>query len=146
MNTPARPILPRPGALLAALLAFSLGACSTVDSRIRENPQVYAALTPRHQALVRAGQVENGMPQDAVYLAWGRPDFVTAGQRGGRQAETWYYYGTRAATALGFAGAYGCGPYSVFTTAVPVTVYEDYLRAWAAFEDRTLVAWEKARH
>lgn len=140
------PLLPRAAAALsAALLCLALGACSTVESRIKERPQAFAALTPHQQALVRSGVVANGMPQDAVYIAWGKPDLVTAGQRHGKFAETWFYYGTRTTTSVGFATGFGCGPYSAITASFPLTVQEEILRAWAAFEDRVLVAWEKAR-
>ncbi len=128
-----------------ALFALLVGGCSTVESRIKDNPHAFAALSPHHQRLVRAGVVTNGMPQEAVYIAWGKPDLVTTGQRQGKHAETWFYYGTRTTTSIAFATGFGCGAYGALGTAIPVTLNEDVLRAWAAFENRVLVAWEKAR-
>jgi outer membrane protein assembly factor BamE (lipoprotein component of BamABCDE complex) len=47
--------------LVAALLSSLLPGCSTVESRIKSNPQIYASLSPADQALVRQGQIREGM-------------------------------------------------------------------------------------
>jgi hypothetical protein len=76
--------------LLAGSL-FALAACSTVDSRIQENPGAYASLSPADKQLVRSGQVREGLPQAAVYIAWGRPDRIRHGVRQGVPFEAWVY-------------------------------------------------------
>ena len=55
-----------------ALLVLFLTGCSTVESRIKSNPQVYGLLSPADQALVRQGRIREGLPKAAVYLALGQ--------------------------------------------------------------------------
>lgn len=75
--------------LLLGLLLISAG-CSTVESRIRANPAVFASLSP-DQALVRQGSVRPGLPKTAVYIAWGSPDHTRTGFRKGHPFEAWVY-------------------------------------------------------
>src|SRR3982074_1719458 len=44
--------------------ALVLAGCSKVDSRIKENPQLFQSLSPKDQELVSRGQIRIGMPQD----------------------------------------------------------------------------------
>jgi hypothetical protein len=74
----------------AAGLILALG-CSTPSSRIRENPQAFAALSPHDQALVQAGQVSIGMTMEAVKLAMGDPDRITTRTDGGGESQVWHY-------------------------------------------------------
>src|SRR5215472_3575383 len=76
---------------LAALIASLLAGCSTVESRIKSNPQIYASFSPADQALVRQGQIREGMPKAAVFLAWGKPDRIRTGVRLGHPFEAWVY-------------------------------------------------------
>ena len=55
---------------LVALLVSFLAVCPTVESRIKSNPQIYASRSPAGQALVRKGQLREGMLKAAVFLAW----------------------------------------------------------------------------
>jgi outer membrane protein assembly factor BamE (lipoprotein component of BamABCDE complex) len=82
---------------LVALLASFLTACSTVESRIKSNPQVYASLSPADQAWVRQGQIREGMSKAAVFLAWGNPDRIRTGVRLGYPFEAWVYTFERSA-------------------------------------------------
>ncbi|HEY4781052.1 MAG TPA: hypothetical protein VIH54_04485, partial [Chthoniobacterales bacterium] len=81
--------------LVAALLSSLLPGCSTVESRIKSNPQIYASLSPADQALVRQGQIREGMSKAAVFLAWGNPDRIRSGVRDGHPFEAWIYTTTR---------------------------------------------------
>ncbi|MDA0811810.1 MAG: hypothetical protein O3C21_05390, partial [Verrucomicrobia bacterium] len=91
-------------AALAAALLFS-NCASTVQSRIEKNGSEFSALKTEHQELVRQGQIEKGMPKSGVFLAWGRPDRVTRGNRDGKDFETWRYngYQTIYAQSIGFS-------------------------------------------
>ena len=80
--------------LLAVLVSF-LAGCSTIESRIQSNPQAYASLSPADQALVRSGHIREGLPQSAVFIAWGAPDRTRSGVRNGRPYEAWIYTTTR---------------------------------------------------
>jgi hypothetical protein len=95
---------------IAALLSAFLAGCSTVDSRIHGNPQTFAALSPADQALVRRGDISEGMSKAAVYLAWGKPDRLRYGSRAGVPFEAWIYTTTQSEIGLGYSpGFYGYG-------------------------------------
>ena len=98
--------------VLSPLLFGFLAGCSTVDSRIQQNPQTFASLSPAQQALVRRGGILEGMSTAAVYLAWGRPDRVRQGNRAGVPFEAWIYTTTRSEFVSGYyPGFYGYGNY-----------------------------------
>jgi len=75
----------------AALGAALLAGCSTVCSRIQENPGFFASLPPDQQALVRQGKVGVGMEQATVRLALGDPDRVTVRTTAAGRGEVWHY-------------------------------------------------------
>jgi hypothetical protein len=95
-----------------ALLASFLGGCSTVESRIKSDPQVYGSLSPANQALVRQGRIAEGMPKAGVFLAWGNPDRIRSGLRYGNPFEVWVYTTTRTTVSPDYGyypGYYGYG-------------------------------------
>jgi hypothetical protein len=71
------------------LLIFT--GCSTPQTRISENPNLYQGLSHRDQALVSQGQIRIGMSRTAVWLAWGSPDRRIIGNMGAGLTETWVY-------------------------------------------------------
>ena len=77
--------------VLAAVLASFLASCSTIESRIKSSPQIYGSLSPADQALVRQGQIREGMPKAAVFLAWGNPNRTRFGVRSGYSFEVAIY-------------------------------------------------------
>ncbi len=92
----------------AAVSAIVLTSCSTTESRISDHPEIYQSLSPRDQELVSHGQIRVGMPQSAVWLAWGSPDQKVAGAMRGRSTETWIYTQT---STYGYGYGYPYGPY-----------------------------------
>jgi hypothetical protein len=81
------------GALTFAIAAGALllTSCSTIESRISENPEIYRNLSSRDQALVNQGQIRYGMSRNAVWLAWDSPDSKVIGNMRGHSTETWIY-------------------------------------------------------
>jgi hypothetical protein len=75
--------------LATAAIVFS--SCSTPQTRISENPDLYQSLSPRDQALVSQGQIRIGMSRTAVWLAWGTTDRKIIGNMGSGPTETWIY-------------------------------------------------------
>jgi hypothetical protein len=71
--------------------AIVLASCSTPQTRISENPDLYQSLSHRDQALVSQGQIRIGMSRTAVWLAWGTPDRKIVGNMGDGPTETWIY-------------------------------------------------------
>ncbi|MDR3415882.1 MAG: hypothetical protein P4L83_06835 [Nevskia sp.] len=72
-------------------LLVLLAACATPETRIKDNPNVYANLSAEQQALVKKGEVGIGMPQAAVDLALGKPDRVTEHTDADGTREVWHY-------------------------------------------------------
>src|SRR5215813_13985568 len=77
--------------LAVATSALILTGCSTPQTRISENPDLYQSLSQRDQALVSQGEIRIGMSRTAVWLAWGSPDRKIVGNMGGGPTETWLY-------------------------------------------------------
>jgi hypothetical protein len=98
--------------VLAAFMAAMVAGCSTVESRIRSNPQAFYALSPTDQALVLRGEIRTGMPESAVLLAMGKPDHTRSGVRYGRPFEAWVYTTIQSEVVPDFyPGLYGFGYY-----------------------------------
>ncbi len=81
-----------------ALLLFGavvLAGCvtSTVESRKKERPGVYAALSSEQKALVDQGRIQVGMSADAVYLAWGPPAEILEEENQEGHTTIWVYVG-----------------------------------------------------
>ncbi|MGH7935752.1 MAG: hypothetical protein ACREF8_01940, partial [Chthoniobacterales bacterium] len=90
-----------------AVSALFLSGCSTINSRIEENRAVYEHLSPKDQALVTQGRIRGGMSQDAVYLAWGRPQQKAVGVMHNVPTETWVYTISTTLPGYGYGGFYG---------------------------------------
>jgi outer membrane protein assembly factor BamE (lipoprotein component of BamABCDE complex) len=103
-----RQFLLRSLTFVAAAGALVLTSCSTVESRISDHPEIYQSLSPRDQELVRDGQIQVGMPESAVWLAWGSPQLKAPGAMRGRSTETWVYTST---TTYPYPYYGGWGPY-----------------------------------
>jgi hypothetical protein len=146
--------------LLAVMGIWLLTGCSTVSSRIQQNPAVFSALSPADQALIRSGQIREAFRPAAVYLAWGRPDQIRRGFRQGHAYEAWIYLQYRSI----YTGYYGpwftrFGPYSYWgywpgyplygPFANPfydgfITVYVPYRTAF--FEGDRCTGWEYTQY
>ncbi|MBA3962630.1 MAG: hypothetical protein H0X40_12115 [Chthoniobacterales bacterium] len=105
-----RPSLSR--ALLAWVAASALvvTGCSTVKSRIDENRTNFDRLSASDKALVTEGKIRGGMSQEAVYIAWGRPEQKAVGEIHGVPTETWVYL-IATTTPYGYGYGYGGGFY-----------------------------------
>lgn len=77
--------------VLAALAALVLAGCSTVASRIRQDPAAFANLTPARQDLIRHGRIAIGFTKEMVELALGDPDHITTRTTAKGVTEIWRY-------------------------------------------------------
>jgi hypothetical protein len=59
--------------ILAGSLGF-LAGCQTVESRIKEKPEVFASVDKATQEKIKQGIIDLGYSEDMVYLALGAPD------------------------------------------------------------------------
>jgi hypothetical protein len=99
------------GALTLGIVAGALvvTSCSTIESRISENPEIYRNLSSRDQALVNQGQIRYGMSRNAVWLAWSSPDSKVIGNMRGHSTETWIYVHYATYPYYPYYGPYGPG-------------------------------------
>ncbi len=82
-------------ALVSLVWLITGCATSNLSTRKQERYSTYAALTPEQRALVDSGQIQVGLPLDAVYIAWGQPSQISTGQSStGETTTTWIYSGT----------------------------------------------------
>jgi hypothetical protein len=65
--------------------------CSTPQTRINENPEVFARLTPEQQDMIKRGQVGIGFDMPMVKLALGDPDRVRIRTDEHGTSEIWSY-------------------------------------------------------
>jgi len=81
--------------LLLGCLLLAGCASSTIESRKKERAAAYAALPQQERELADKGQIQTGMSQDAVYIAWGPPAQILQNQSGNNGVQTvWLYEGT----------------------------------------------------
>ncbi len=78
-------------AILLAILAAGLAACSTVSRRIGEKPDVFAKLDPATQAKIKQGIIDLGFTPDMVYLALGKPDEIRDRVTAAGREAVWTY-------------------------------------------------------
>jgi hypothetical protein len=83
--------------IFLSLSLFLLVGCASTkkfEQRRTERSAAYDTLSPEFKAAVDQGQITAGMPQDAVYIAWGPPAEIL--RSGSEQGETtrWLYYGS----------------------------------------------------
>lgn len=76
--------------LLVAGLAV-LAGCSTPQTRIDRNPQIFSTLSPTDQELIKQGKIAVGFTQDEVKLALGDPDRIYVRTDANGTNETWSY-------------------------------------------------------
>ena len=78
--------------LVCGVAALLLAAgCQTVETRIRENPQLFASLDPETQAKIRQGIIDIGYTEDMVYLALGAPDQKREARSAAGSQTVWIY-------------------------------------------------------
>lgn len=76
--------------VLASSLGFLVG-CQSVESRIREKPDVYAGLDIETQDKIKQGIIDLGYTPDMVYLALGEPSEKRETRTENGRTLTWIY-------------------------------------------------------
>jgi hypothetical protein len=107
--------------LFLASLAFFTG-CQSVDSRIKEKPDVFAKLDAATQDKVKQGIIELGYNQDTVYLALGAPDQKRESVSANGRTTTWIYNT--------YYDRYDGGVYAGYHRSV---YFDPYLRAYRMY-------------
>ena len=147
MKFPSPAVFPRlawPALALGALLLLS-GCASTVESRIKKNPEAWQRLDPNHQALALRGQVVEGMTRDGVYFSWGSPSRVVSGSEGNQPIEQWRYIRQRpvytSRLGFGYGGWGSC--HSGWGYYGPEVVYIPEDAGWVDFRNGRVAGWAR---
>lgn len=117
---------------LAVLTVFS--GCATPESRIRDNPELFAKLTPQEQQMIREGKVGIGFSPEMVRLAVGDPDKVYSRIDANGASESWSYttYETTSGAYLytGYYHRYYCyhDPLYPYYLGYPSRVAREYMK------------------
>jgi len=75
---------------LIAGLIF-LAGCSTPETRIAKQPELFNRLTPDQQQMIRDGRVGVGFDMEMVKLALGEPDRIRERTDANGRSEIWSY-------------------------------------------------------
>ncbi len=68
-----------------------LSGCSTPETRIAKQPEVFNRLTPDQQQMIREGRVGIGFDMEMVKLALGDPDRIRERTDSSGRSEVWTY-------------------------------------------------------
>lgn len=81
--------------IISLSLILLLAGCATnsVESRKKEKRVAYQGLSPGFKALVDQGQIEKGMSEEAVYVAWGKPTEILEMETAQGPFAKWLYKG-----------------------------------------------------
>ena len=123
---------------LALTLACFLVGCAgpNLQDRIHQKYSVYQSLSPEVRQAVDQGKVQVGMPMDAVYIAWGKPDQTVQGGSSAGETVTWLYEGGYVTQARYW------GYRHMYTQYIDVA----YVRAEVTFVSGKVVQWRTFPH
>jgi hypothetical protein len=76
---------------IALAAGLALAGCSTPETRIAKQPELFNRLTPQQQQMIRQGEVGVGFDMDMVRLALGDPDRVRERIDKNGRSEVWSY-------------------------------------------------------
>jgi hypothetical protein len=82
-------------ATAAAIGLLGLAGCSTLESRIEGNREVFDAFPAQVQRKITAGEIERGFTKPMVTIALGDPDDVYRKEDAQGASEIWIYKGYR---------------------------------------------------
>lgn len=128
---------------LLLLLVFTGCTTSTIQGRRAERQAAYASFPPEIRSAVDQGQIKTGMNMDAVYIAWGAPAQILAGETERGALTTWIYLGLTMHEHRYWT--YRPGRYGRRYYAGPYLEYdyhpEHYPRAEVIFENAIVKSW-----
>ncbi|MDO8541250.1 MAG: hypothetical protein Q7S40_12500 [Opitutaceae bacterium] len=100
----------KPALLATLLVSLGIAGCSTVDSRIAKNREVFSSWPVAVQERVAAGQIDLGFTPDQVRVALGEPDRVFTRTTADGTSEVWSYRDRK--PRLSFGVGVGMGGFS----------------------------------
>ena len=136
--------------VICALVSVLAVACQspTPASRIAAHSAMFSQLPVAQQALVQQGKICEGMGEDAVFLAWGRPDSPPlVGQVNGKKIARWVYKGYEPVTVMNNSPYPAWGPYGWYGYNWPTTstAYIPRNVAYVEFVNGKVTAWASSK-
>lgn len=84
--------------MLLAAMPLVYSSCSTPESRMKENPELFASFPPDVQQNVRNGKIDIGYTKDMVRMALGDPDRESKRVSATGAIDIWSYVDTYTTT------------------------------------------------
>lgn len=149
-----------PSLLVLTVAALLCGCQTGAETRIQKNPELYGKLSSKDKERVSQGVIREGMTDEAVFLAWGRPDRVLTGSRSGSATEKWAYFDSRPVSSFSYGYSsgyvhpfysrygvhprfgYGYGPYWGYGTGVD---FVQQISKQVEFRNGRVTSWERVR-
>lgn len=134
--------------LLLLVAVISLMGCSSPQKRAESRPEAFARLSPDEQRLALEGRIREGMNEDAVFIALGRPSKTLSARRDGADQIHWVYSSivTREIPSFShsrFRGEdgrwYGRSYYDPYYQSYVVDTFR------VVFRDGRVIGWEELR-
>jgi len=128
--------------IFLSLSLFLLVGCASTkkfEQRRAERSAAYNALSPEFKSAVDQGQIKVGMPQDAVYIAWGPPSEILKSANEQGEISRWLYYGSYMEEYRYWTGSRGRGFPSERLTYDYIP--RDYVSAEIIFSNGVVKSW-----
>jgi hypothetical protein len=124
---------------LTLLLAGCATSANLFEKRRAERAVAYNALSPELKAAVDQGEIKVGMPEDAVYIAWGPPAQILRSGSAQGEMTRWLYTGSYMEEYRYWTGSRGRG----FPSAQLQYDYvpRDYVSAEVVFSNGVVKSW-----
>lgn len=124
---------------LSLLLVGCATTKNTFEKRRNERLPAYSALSPEFKSAVDQGQIKVGMPEDAVYIAWGAPSEILKSADAQGEKTRWLYNGSYMQEYRYWTGSRGRGFPSerLEHDYIP----RDYVSAEIVFADGVVKSW-----
>lgn len=129
--------------LICLALTLLLVGCATSANRFEkrraERISAYNALSPEFKTAVDRGEIKVGMPEDAVYIAWGPPAQILRSGNAQGEITRWLYTGSYMEEYRYWTGSRGRGFPSerLQYDYIP----RDYVSAEVVFSDGVVKSW-----
>ena len=85
--------------IISASASLLMGCYSTPQSRIDQNPDLFASFSEEQKTLILKGKIELGFTQEMVRMAAGPPHQKTTKENQAGVGEVWTYYKYRTITS-----------------------------------------------
>jgi hypothetical protein len=123
-----------------------LGCSSTISNRIKDNQSNFDSYSTKTQQKIRIGVIEEGMSEEMVYLAKGKPSRIERLDPDHSGETLWYYYKTDYSSVPGQPQGSLSSPYGYPAVGEPFRpsgVMVQKLTGLIRFQNHRVVVWKE---